>query len=96
MNDVMQLVVVSDVTRAVRMVTMMSNTRLRVFLVESFIVEDPPPGPASPPAPPPRGRGEKGGVAAQRMIEYHCQAAFSVLDECKTGLSLSKQSVKST
>ena len=81
----MQLVVVSDVMMAVRMVTMMSNTRFRVFLVESFIVEDPPPGPS-----------RQGGVAAQRMIEYHCQAAFSVLDECKTGLSLSKQSVKST
>ena len=33
----MQLVVVSDVMMAVRMVTMMSNTRFRVFLVESFI-----------------------------------------------------------
>ena len=46
----MQLVVVRDVTSAVSTVTMMSNTRLRVFLVESFIiVKDPPP--ASPPAP---------------------------------------------
>ena len=34
----MQLVVVSDVMISVRMVTTMSNTRFRVFLVESFIV----------------------------------------------------------
>ncbi len=33
----MQLVVVRLVTRAVRMVTMMSNTRLRVRFVLSFI-----------------------------------------------------------